>query len=636
MDDHAAPHILRVEPLAHARHEHDGELQPLALMNAHDPHCVGLFVRDIGLPVIHVVFLKLLDITHKVKQPLIAAPFKYGRLLHQHLHIRRPLFAPRHGGDIKAVSRLLQNLPEQLMDGRIGHQIPKTLQLCIKMFQPLLELTGADLPLSRFLLRPSCLYILLRRLIKRAFRISPADLRHLSCIQPCKGGCQHRGKGHVLPLVVQKPQIIQQHTDLICLKIAFPAARVGGNPFFHQNCRKDVRPAPDAPGQNHDVPVSCPPVLPGLFILHQPVSNQLLDSFRHHPGFHLPVGPFRTGPVLLVRCKLRSRRVQKQQLCLVNRTAVLSGKGFKIRPRIKRRLVVIHNPSQFPAHDPAEHVVHTVQHLRPAPEIFMKVDPLPVAVPGIVGGIFFHEQFRPRKAEPVDALLHIPHHKDVVPPPADRGYAGQNGFLDQVAVLIFVDHHLRELLLVFFRRRRGHQLPVLLCRQNLQGKLLHIAEINHIFALLEFSKFLSEPDHQLRKYLHGSEGGFHITQQFFRRFIKVSRGQILHQLFHLISERLDLLPFFRRDAFIFFRGQTLPRNRRDPPVQRRKIFCLENPFHHLQIRFQHVPIHIRPVRFLTDPDSLFKKLPDIRQVLLHLGRSLLEIYRLPYAAFCRI
>ncbi len=258
----------------------------------------------------------------------------------------------------------------------------------------------------------------------------------------------------------------------------------------------------------------------------------------------------------------------------------------------------------------------------------MQINPLPVAVPGIIGLIFFHEQLRPGQTEAVDALLHVPHHENVVFPPADRGNAGQYRLLDQVAVLVLVDHHLRELLLIFPGRQGRNQLPFLFLRQDPQRKLLHIAEIDHIFALLLFRESLTEPDHQLRKHLHDTVGGFHVLQQFLRSLIEIGCRQVLHQLFHLIPERLDLVPFFRRHAFILFRRQTFPIDSQDPFIQSGKCIRSQDPLQHLPVCFQHIPVHIRPVRLLTDPDPLSQKLPDIRKILLHLRHGLAEIHRL--------
>lgn len=53
----------------------------------------------------------------------------------------------------------------------------------------------------------------------------------------------------------------------------------------------------------------------------------------------------------------------------------------------------------------------------------------------------------------VDALLHIPHHENVVPPLPGAGHACQDGLLDQVAVLVLVDHHLPRGVSIFSKKR---------------------------------------------------------------------------------------------------------------------------------------------------------------------------------------
>ena len=213
----------------------------------------------------------------------------------------------------------------------------------------------------------------------------------------------------------------------------------------------------------------------------------------------------------------------------------------------------------------------------------MQINPLPVAVSGIIGIIFFHEQLRPGQTEAVDALLHVPNHENVVLPPAHRGNAGQDRLLDQVAVLVLINHDLRELLLIFPGRQGRNQLPFLLLRQDPQRKLLHIAEIDHIFSLLLFRECLSEPDHQLRKHLHDTVGRFHVLQQFLRSLIEIGCRQVLHQLFHLVPERLNLVPFFRRHAFVLFRRQPFPIGRQDPFIQSGKCIRSQDPLQHLPV-----------------------------------------------------
>ena len=76
-------------------------------------------------------------------------------------------------------------------------------------------------------------------------------------------------------------------------------------------------------------------------------------------------------------------------------------------------LAVIGDVPDIRFHHPIEHGVDKIQHLRAAAEIFVQVNPLAAALLLGVRAVFFHEEFRPGHAETVDALLHIPYHKNI-------------------------------------------------------------------------------------------------------------------------------------------------------------------------------------------------------------------------------
>ena len=143
-------------------------------------------------------------------------------------------------------------------------------------------------------------------------------------------------------------------------------------------------------------------------------------------------------------------------------------------PCIQSRLVVIGDAAKFPAHKLPEQIIHTVQHLAAAAEILVKIDPLPGPVLQIVRVEFLHEKLRPGETEPIDALLYVPHHENIVPALGNPGNAGQDRFLDQIAVLIFIDHDLIELPLILPGRVRRDPFPFFHAREDAQGILLHI------------------------------------------------------------------------------------------------------------------------------------------------------------------
>ena len=85
-----------------------------------------------------------------------------------------------------------------------------------------------------------------------------------------------------------------------------------------------------------------------------------------------------------------------------------------------------------------------------------------------VCSIFFLEDFRFGKAELVDTLLHIAHHKKIV----GSFYTVDQCFLYDIVVLIFIYEDMFKLGPVKVRR--------LIIFEDLVGIMLNIAEIHHI------------------------------------------------------------------------------------------------------------------------------------------------------------
>ena len=151
---------------------------------------------------------------------------------------------------------------------------------------------------------------------------------------------------------------------------------------------------------------------------------------------------------------------------------------------IKGCVLVIFHPSQIFSHDLIEKIIHTVQHRTPAAEVFVKIDPVSFA-PGSCGiaAEFFHKQIRPGQAEPVNALLYISYHEDIVFSLFHPGDRGQDLLLDQVAVLILVDHDFRKLICQFPGSLGPFILLGTVVYQDLQGIVLQIGKIQDIFFL---------------------------------------------------------------------------------------------------------------------------------------------------------
>ena len=118
----------------------------------------------------------------------------------------------------------------------------------------------------------------------------------------------------------------------------------------------------------------------------------------------------------------------------------------------------------------------------------MKVNSLFFTILQRIPVIFFHKKLRHSHTEPVDTLLHISYHKNILTSvyPA-RHHCGEK-FLYTVTVLIFVHHNFLITLGQFSGSLGRFQNISLFLHQDLQCQMLHIHKIQDIL----FSLFCSE------------------------------------------------------------------------------------------------------------------------------------------------
>ena len=109
----------------------------------------------------------------------------------------------------------------------------------------------------------------------------------------------------------------------------------------------------------------------------------------------------------------------------------------------------------------------------------MQVDTLRGALFQRIGIVFFHEKFRSCETEPVNTLLYIPDHENIIFPTLLSGNGAKQCLLHFVAVLILVDHDLLKGIPELFRSL--FRLLRLLIHKDLQCKMFHIMEIHQIF-----------------------------------------------------------------------------------------------------------------------------------------------------------
>ncbi len=103
-------------------------------------------------------------------------------------------------------------------------------------------------------------------------------------------------------------------------------------------------------------------------------------------------------------------------------------------------------------------------------------------------GIFLHKKFGACKPKPIDALLDISHHKQIMPAFRLHGNRTHDLFLYLVAVLILIYHDLRKMPAEFFC---GMTRPsCLFIHKDLECKMLNIRKINNSLFSLFFTHSL--------------------------------------------------------------------------------------------------------------------------------------------------
>ena len=241
----------------------------------------------------------------------------------------------------------------------------------------------------------------------------------------------------------------------------------------------------------------------------------------------------------------------------------------------------------------------------------MQVDPLLHTVCETVCLVFLHEKFRSGKTKAVNTLLYIPYHEDIVSALRHSGHAGQDGLLHQVTVLIFINHDLLKPVLIFSCGRRRDQFPVFFYCKNRQRKLFHVAEVDHIPAPFLLGKQLCKTVHQPCKCPHRRTRPPHILLPFSARSVEIQFTDILYQLFRLFAQLFYRLLFLIGHSFILLPGQALPGKAADHVILGGKPFRPFQAFHILQIRLQHIPIHIRSIRLFADLKGMFQHPADV-------------------------
>ena len=219
--------------------------------------------------------------------------------------------------------------------------------------------------------------------------------------------------------------------------------------------------------------------------------------------------------------------------------------------------------------------------------------------------VFFHKKFRPGQTKTVDTLLYIAHHEHIgnALPPA---YAVQNNLLDQVTVLIFVNHNLCVPGGQLPRRSRRYRpqpsifIGLHVLHQNLQSQVLQIWKIRQIFQTLLLLIAIREFCRQGQQHLRSRRRPLYYLQNVCKRHRNIFLLQLLQAFLHTVPECLDLLFSLLLHCRILLRGQSRERKPTKPLPKLLITFAVLQLLHLYQIRLQRILIHIRPARQTAD------------------------------------
>ena len=231
----------------------------------------------------------------------------------------------------------------------------------------------------------------------------------------------------------------------------------------------------------------------------------------------------------------------------------------------------------------------------------MQINTLFLGIRSAIPVKFLHKQIWHRQAEPIDALLHVSHHEGILLSFRPTRYIGEQQFLDIIAVLVLVD----ENLLIFLGKlpgclggRTDSPLPL---HQDIQGKVLHVCEIQQVLLPLFRREGLPESQGHLHQHLCWLLTSVQILQNSPGRRIEILFSQLRQDFFHLLAILLHSLFEDQGDPFVLLGGQ--PGIGRLLKRRHHLIIVADTAefFHQRQIRLHHRLIHIRTVRRLGYP-----------------------------------
>ena len=246
---------------------------------------------------------------------------------------------------------------------------------------------------------------------------------------------------------------------------------------------------------------------------------------------------FRLRARLVAAFLVRRKIIQAVQLDL------RAGRVRKLRAGDERLVLRVIQPSGLLFHHERKNVVDRLQNLGPRAEILRQQQLARLAgslrAEQGIGVVFGKEDRRIRQPEPVDRLLHVADHEQILPAAAD---SLKNALLHGVGVLIFVDQDLT----VALRKASGglRRLAGALFRQKIEHAVLQIGKIEQMTAALLLREALVKAPQQRQKPPQRRDGFAQILHDLLRRRVKIALDG-LEPLLCLVAQRLDLLRVFR-------------------------------------------------------------------------------------------
>ena len=294
-----SPHIARERmPCTKTADEADRILQSFALMDGCQTHNICIFIQNICFPVVHVVFMHLIDITKKAKQSGIISLFKGLRLHEQGMEIGRSSCSRWECPDIILVSRAADQLTDQLMDRSGCHLLPVPGEPRKKL--------PAVLPENRRNLHGGSTSCLFRSRIsccrEHAVVQEPVFPRILLLVlivlpgieapqasdfiqrKAAKISAEHTVQRDILPWIVDDAQRLQDRTHLLRCKIPSLVLQVQRNSLLLKDLTEGILLAGGRSKQDHNIAESGRAKLSCLLVRDRKDSHNFPDSLRHRKG----------------------------------------------------------------------------------------------------------------------------------------------------------------------------------------------------------------------------------------------------------------------------------------------------------------------------------------------------------------